>query len=162
MKNLVYTCLLLISISFAVSAQHKPESVSFKKKAKEKSKKMHAEYPKVSEVKFKDCKNVEEQHKKVDEAWHKLWHDFTEYYHDKGLYFKNKKRLFVHLHFSETGHLDYFGYRFRRVKDEKAERFVKLFHEFIENYDIGLNEGVKFSQCGELHLLPRKGVKEGM
>ncbi|MFT5915113.1 MAG: hypothetical protein ACJAWV_001268 [Flammeovirgaceae bacterium] len=148
---------------FQVQAQHehKPEAVSLKK-AKEKSLKMHDEYPKVANAQFKCCDNNEKKHAIVDKAWHDLWHNFTVYYHEKGLYFNKKQRLYAHLHFSETGHLDYFGYHFKRKKTEKSDQFVKLFKEYVKTHDFGIAEGVKFSQCGELHLLPREGVREGM
>ena len=159
MKSFSYLFLFLL-FSVSAWAQNKPEAVSFKKMAKEKSLDLHAKYPKVADVEFKSCKNVTERHDKVDKIWHDLWHNFTEYYHQKGLVFKGKRKLFVHLHFSEEGHLDYFGYHFKKKENEQTHQFVALFKEFVENYKFDLAEGAKFSQCGELHLIPRKGVKE--
>lgn len=166
LKRLKTGSLFLLSLfTFVTSvtlAQNNPDAVSFRKMAKEKSAKLHAEYPKVADVEFTSCKTVAERHEKVDKIWHDLWHNFTEYYHEKDLIFKSKRRLYVHLHFSETGHLDYFGYHFRHKENEKTKKFVALFKEFVENYKFDLAEGVKFSQCGQIHLKPRKGIKEGM
>lgn len=152
---------LLFSCSFAY-AQHNPELVSFKKMAKQKSAALHTEYPKVAQVNFKSCNTAQERHEKVGKAWHDLWHNFTVYYHEKGFYLDKKMKVYVHLHFSETGHLDYFGYHFKKKENEQSKKFVALFKEYIKDHDFGISEGVKFSQCGELHLLPRDGVKEGM
>ncbi len=161
-KFLLLSAFLFLGFShIQAQHEHKPEAISLKKK-KEKSKEMHEEYPKVADAQFKCCDNDEKKHAIVDEAWHELWHNFTVYYHEQGLYFDKKHRVYVHLHFSETGHLDYFGYHFKKRKDEKSEEFIKLFKEYVKTHEFGISEGVKFSQCGELHLLPREGVKEGM
>lgn len=162
MKHLLLSIAALLLFINQTNAQHNPETVSFRKIKKEKSAKLHADYPKVAQVEFKSCKTVHERHEKVDKAWHDLWHNFTEYYHKQGLQFEKKKRLFVHLHFSETGHLDYFGYHFKGKETDKTKKFVSLFKDYIKDHDFGISEGVKFSQCGELHLLPHQGVKEGM
>ena len=165
MKNfftLTFSLLLISQLGFS-QQQHNPETLSFKKIAKEKSTKLHEEYPKVADASFKSVNTAAERHKLVDQAWHDLWHSFTKYYHDKGLHFKKKRRLYVHLHFSETGHLDYFGYHFKGRENKKTQRFVELFKEYIKDHNFAVAEGVKFSQCGEIHLLPRdKGIKEGL
>ena len=167
MKRVTLALIAFLFFSAHTHAQHNPEILSFKKMAKQKSIELHADYPKVSKANFKCCDTPKERHEKVDKAWHDLWHNFTQYYHEKGLVLDKKMKVFVHLHFSETGHLDFFGYRFKGKETETAKRFVMLFKEYIKDHDFEISEGVKFSQCGELHLLPRigdqeDGVKEGM
>jgi len=166
MKHIICIFFLLLFVSFESFGQdkheHKPETVHFKKAARAKRAQLLAEYPKVAHVEFKSVKTARERHKMVDKAWHDLWHNFTEYYHQKGLYFKRKKLVYIHLHFSETGHLDYFGYRFKGSQNDQTRQFVSLFKEYIKDHDFAISEGVKFSHTGELHLLPNKGVKEGL
>lgn len=154
--------LLLVLMAMSGYAQHNPEMVHFHKEAKERSASLHADYPKVAQVKFEGFNSIEEQHQAVDKAWHDLWANFTAYYHEKGLFFDKKHRVYVHLHFKANGHLDYFGYRFKGKETDKEVQFVKLFKEYIATHDFDVKAGVKFSQCGELHLLPRIGVKEGL
>lgn len=160
--TLFLLCLFFIGAHLQAQDKHNPKTTSFKKMAREQRAQYLKEYPRVANVEFKCCKTAAERHKKVDQAWHDLWDNFTEYYHEKGLFFKRKRRVYVHLHFSETGHLDHFGYHFKGKENETTKRFVSLFKEYIKDHNFAIAEGVKFSESGELHLLPQKGIKEGL
>lgn len=161
MRHVFFLLFGLLVTGTLMAQNPNTQHLSFKKMAKERSRDLHTQYPKVGQVKFASCKSVQEQHDKVDKAWHDFWHNISEYYHQNGLEFDRPRKLYVHLHFAENGHLDYFGYHFIGKEGEKEKRFVELVKAYTKDHAFGLSEGVKFSQCGMIHLLPRIGVKEG-
>ncbi len=155
MKTTFFITLLFWLLTNIIFAQSKPEIVHFKKMTKQKYDERVKEYPHFDVVEFPDIKNEDEKFKIMDKEWHNLWENFIIFYHSKGLYPKKRQVVDLCLYFNGEGHLDHFAHHFKK-ESEFSELFVKYFDEYMETHRFGVKPKVKFSQCGQIELLPKK------
>jgi hypothetical protein len=148
----IFTIVLLLHT--IVFAQNRPEIVHFKKLSKEKYDERVKEYPHFDVIEFAEIKSEDEKFKIMDKEWHNLWENFIAFYHSKGLYPSKKQVVDLCLYFNGEGHLDHFAYHFKKESDF-SRQFIQYFEEYMKTHTFGLKPKVKFSQCGQIELLPK-------